>query len=322
MGLKEILFGKRIRTEDEQQEKISPLPGIPILGLDALASAAYGPEAALTVLLPLGVAAPAYIGPITLLIILLLFAVSISYRQTIAAYPQGGGSFTVAKENLGQLPGLLAASALSIDYVLNVAVAISAGVGALVSAIPSLLPYTLSLCMVILAVLTIVNLRGVRSAGIVFMFPTYVFLLCLGITIVIGIVRTSVRASRSDRPATRTGFRSCCDGLASDQGLRERLYGAHRHRGRKQCGSDLPETGSHPGQANAFNHHDPAGGSPCRRRVSLLQLRNQRHAARSTRISEHPLADSRRGRGTRYFLLRVHVCDSYGTCLISQHQFR
>jgi hypothetical protein len=140
MGVKEILFGKRIRTEDEQQEKISPLPGIPILGLDALASAAYGPEAALTVLLPLGVAAPAYIIPITLFIILLLFAVSISYRQTIAAYPQGGGSFTVAKENLGQLPGLLAASALSIDYVLNVAVAISAGVGALVSAIPSLLP--------------------------------------------------------------------------------------------------------------------------------------------------------------------------------------
>ena len=190
VGIKEICFGKRIRTEDEQQEKISPLPGIPILGLDALASAAYGPEAALTVLLPLGVAAPAYIGPITLLIILLLFAVAMSYRQTIAAYPQGGGSFTVAKENLGQLPGLLAASALSIDYVLNVAVAISAGVGALVSAIPSLLPYTLSICMGILAVLTIVNLRGVRSAGIVFMVPTYAFLLCLGITIVIGIART------------------------------------------------------------------------------------------------------------------------------------
>ncbi len=190
MGLKEICFGKRIRTEDEEQEEITPLPGIPILGLDALASAAYGPEAALAVLLPLGVVAPAYIGPITLLIILLLFAVSMSYRQTIAAYPQGGGSFTVAKENLGQLPGLLAASALSIDYVLNVAVAISAGVGALVSAIPSLLPYTLSLCILILAVLTIVNLRGVRSAGVVFMIPTYAFLLCLGITIVIGIVRT------------------------------------------------------------------------------------------------------------------------------------
>ncbi|MGZ6226425.1 MAG: APC family permease, partial [Syntrophales bacterium] len=189
MDLKEILFGKPIRTVDEQQEKITPLPGIPILGLDALASAAYGPEAALTVLLPLGVVATAYIGPITLLIILLLVVVSISYRQTIAAYPQGGGSFTVAKENLGQLPGLLAASALSIDYVLNVAVAISAGVGALVSAIPLLLPHTLSLCMVILALLTIVNLRGVRSAGVIFMFPTYVFVLCLGITIVIGIVR-------------------------------------------------------------------------------------------------------------------------------------
>ena len=190
MDLKGIFFGKRIRTGDAQQEKISPLSGIPVLGLDALASAAYGPEAALTVLLPLGVVAPAYIGPITLLIIFILLAVSLSYRQTIEAYPQGGGSFTVAKENLGQLPGLLAASALSIDYVLNVAVAISAGVGALVSAIPFLLPYTLSLCLVILVLLTIVNLRGVRSAGTIFMFPTYAFVVCLGITIIIGIVRT------------------------------------------------------------------------------------------------------------------------------------
>src|SRR4029079_2698368 len=123
-----------------------PAQGVPVLGLDALASAAYGPEAALTVLLPTGTLGLGSITPITGLILLLLLAVFLSYRQTIAAYPDGGGSYTVAKQNLGPLAGLLAASALSTDYVLNVAVAISAGVGALVSVAPPLLPYTLPLC--------------------------------------------------------------------------------------------------------------------------------------------------------------------------------
>jgi amino acid transporter len=120
----------------------------------------------------------------------LLIAVAISYRQTIPAYPGGGGSFTVAKENLGPLAGLVAASALCVDYVLNVAVAISAGVGALVSAAPALLPYTLPLCLAILAFMTIVNVRGVRSAGLLFMFPTYLFIGCLGLAIIIGIAKT------------------------------------------------------------------------------------------------------------------------------------
>src|SRR5947209_3888081 len=151
MTIRELLFGRPLRTEEEQVEQIGPLTGVPVLGLDALASASYGPEAALTVLLPLGVASAAYITPITLCILLVLGALFFSYRQTIPAYPQGGGSFTVAKENLGPTAGLLAAGALCIDYVLNVAVAISAGVGALVSAIPPLLPYTLWLCLFILA---------------------------------------------------------------------------------------------------------------------------------------------------------------------------
>ena len=140
MNLRELIFGKPLRTEEEQVEQIGLLSGIPIVGLDSLASAAYGPEAALTVLLPLGIMAPGYIGPITAFIVAVLIAVFVSYRQTIQAYPQGGGSFTVAKKNLGRLPGLLAAGALSIDYVLNVAVAISAGIGALVSAAPMVPP--------------------------------------------------------------------------------------------------------------------------------------------------------------------------------------
>lgn len=190
MSLKEFLVGKRLRTEAEQEEQIGPWTGVPVLGLDALGSASYGPEAALTVLLPLGVVGPNYIGPIAAAILAVLLVAFFSYRQTIAAYPHGGGSFTVAKENLGTGAGLLAASALAIDYVLNVAVAISAGVGALVSAMPSLLPYTLPLCLGILAVIALVNLRGIRSAGLIFMLPTYLFVGCLALTIGIGFWKT------------------------------------------------------------------------------------------------------------------------------------
>src|SRR5205823_4345523 len=101
MSISELLFGKPLRTEEEQAEQIGPLAAVPVLGLDALASASYGPEAALTILLPLGTLAAGYIGAISLSIILVLLAVFLSYRQTIPAYPHGGGSFTVAKENLG-----------------------------------------------------------------------------------------------------------------------------------------------------------------------------------------------------------------------------
>src|SRR5207248_9949895 len=105
MRIRELLFGRPLRTEEEQIEQIGPLSGVPVLGLDALASASYGPEAALTVLLPLGLASAGYIAPITVCILLVLGALFFSYRQTIQAYPQGGGSFTVAKENLGTTAG-------------------------------------------------------------------------------------------------------------------------------------------------------------------------------------------------------------------------
>jgi amino acid transporter len=127
MFLIKLLFGRRLRTKDEAVEKIGPLSAIPVLGLDAFSSAAYGPEAAMTILLPLGVLSAGYFIPLTMLIVVVLIIVCISYLQTIPAYPQGGGSYTVAKKNLGKLAGLLAAGALSIDYVLNVAVGISQG---------------------------------------------------------------------------------------------------------------------------------------------------------------------------------------------------
>ena len=175
MKILNLLFGKPLAASDERAEQLGKAAGIPIFGLDALSSAAYGPEAALTLLIPIGAASVAYIIPISSSIIVLLAIVYFSYRQTIAAYPGGGGSYTVASENLGTFAGLLAAAALMIDYILTVAVGISAGVGALVSAVPKILPHTLSFCLIILILITFINLRGMRQAGIIFMVPTYLF---------------------------------------------------------------------------------------------------------------------------------------------------
>ena len=189
MNILDLVVGKPIKTSDERAEQIGSTEGGPIFGLDALSSAAYGPEAALSLLIPLGLLGVRYIIPISAAIITLLVIVYFSYRQTIAAYPSGGGSYTVARFNLGAPASLLAASALLADYILTAAVGISAGVGALVSAVPSLLPHTVLLCVGILIAVTIVNLRGVRDAGLTFAVPTYLFVGTLLITIVAGVIR-------------------------------------------------------------------------------------------------------------------------------------
>jgi amino acid transporter len=182
----DAVLGKRLSSRRDRAERVGPLVAIPLLGLDALASAAYGPEAALTVLLPLGSASPSLLAWVMLPIAVLLVAVGISYGQTITAYPGGGAAYTVARENLGMRLGVVAGAALALDYILNVAVAISAGVGALVSAVPSLLPHTLALCLAMLALLTIVNLRGVREAGMAWSVPTYLFVASLLVILVAG----------------------------------------------------------------------------------------------------------------------------------------
>ncbi len=189
MNILDLVVGKPIQTSDERAEQIGPAQGIPIFGLDALSSAAYGPEAALNLLIPLGLLGVRYIVPVSAAIITLLVVVYFSYRQTIAAYPSGGGSYTVARFNLGASASLLAAAALLADYILTAAVGISAGVGALISAFPSLLPHTASICVGILIAITILNLRGVRDAGLAFAVPTYLFVGTLLITIAVGIFR-------------------------------------------------------------------------------------------------------------------------------------
>ncbi len=190
MKIIDLIFGRRLASDEDHDVKIGVTAAVPAMGLDALSSAAYGPEAALTILLPLGAAGLSYIAPISGIIIVLLLILYTSYRQTIAAYPGGGGSFTVAKENLGVWPGLLAAAALIVDYLLNVAVGISAGVAALVSAAPSLQRWTLPLCLVVLFAIMLLNLRGTGEAGLVFALPTYVFIASLLLVLGLGIVRT------------------------------------------------------------------------------------------------------------------------------------
>ena len=172
------IMGSPLATRDEAEQKVGPVAGIPMLGLDALSSAAYGPEAALTILIGVGALGASVILPITLIIVMLLAIVYVSY--------------TVAKANLGVRPGLLAAACLMVDYTLNVAVGIAAGVGALISIAPSLHPYILPLCLLILAVITLVNLHGIRESGVAFVVPTYLFVATLGLTIAIGLGKAAL----------------------------------------------------------------------------------------------------------------------------------
>jgi amino acid transporter len=190
MSIVSALFGRPLATSESREQEIGVLSGVPVLGLDALSSAAYGPEAALAILIPAGVLGLAYLPAITAVILALLTIVYFSYRQTLAAYPNGGGSYIVASANLGRHAGVVAAASLMLDYILNVAVGISAGIGALESAIPWLQPHTLAACLVALVLITMVNLRGVRDAGTAFALPTYVFVVTLMIAIGIGLLRS------------------------------------------------------------------------------------------------------------------------------------
>jgi amino acid transporter len=190
MNVFDLLLGKPIASSAEHDEHIGVTAGIPIFGLDGLTSAAYGPEAAMALLIPLGfLGVQRYLLPIFGLILTLLTILYLSYRQTIEAYPNGGGSFTVASENLGDGAGLLAAAALMIDYILTAAVGISAGVTALVSELPRFQPHQLALCLLILAIISIVNMRGVKETGAVFMLPTLIFVGTLATTIVVGVYK-------------------------------------------------------------------------------------------------------------------------------------
>jgi amino acid transporter len=183
------VFGRALKSSEKRKQELSVVTGVPVLGLDALSSVAYGPEAALTILVSAGLVGLRVMPMITGSIVVLLAILYFSYRQTIAAYPNGGGAYMVSKENLGARLGLVAGAALLLDYMLNVAVGISAGIATVVSAVPALHRHQLALCLFVLVFLTLLNLRGVRESGLVFTLPAFAFISCVGGAVIIGLAR-------------------------------------------------------------------------------------------------------------------------------------
>ncbi len=175
---------------DEESHKLTALEGLAALSLDALSSVAYGPQAIIIVLATAGVAALHYTLPVTLAIVLLLTVLVISYRQVIEAFPNGGGAYAVAKAHLGVKPSLIAAASLVVDYILNAAVGVSAGVEAMTSAFPSLFKYRVLLCLVVLAAITAANLWGVAESARLFIAPTIIFIAAIFAVIIGGLLRT------------------------------------------------------------------------------------------------------------------------------------
>jgi amino acid transporter len=173
-----------------EHEKLPVWKALPVFSSDALSSVAYATEEILLILVSFSFAATVWSIPIALTIAALLIIVSLSYRQTISLYPNGGGAYTVAKENLGQHAGLLAGASLLIDYILTVAVSISAGVAAIVSAFPGMHEYTIPLALLLVFVMTFLNLRGVRESSFIFAIPTYFFIACLMLLLVVGFWRS------------------------------------------------------------------------------------------------------------------------------------
>jgi amino acid transporter len=174
-----VLFGAPLSTHDEVRERLGVIPGLSIFASDNISSSAYATEEIMRVLALAGVATLSLTMSITIGIVIVLAIVVTSYRQTIAAYPNGGGSYIVASDNLGTLPGLTAAAALLTDYVLTVAVSVAAGVAALTSIVPELFEVRVGLSVAIVIAIAVVNLRGVRESGLVFAVPTYVYLVSI-----------------------------------------------------------------------------------------------------------------------------------------------
>lgn len=191
--IKEVFLGHSLKSAEETSEKFNVLWGLPILSSDAISSVSYACEEILMVLIPLlGIAAYKPLLGTALAIITLLFILVFSYRQTIDNYPNGGGSYSVASDNLGRIPGLIAAASLSIDYVLTVAVSASSGVAAITSAFPELLPYKVGLALIIILFLTLGNLRGIRESSVLFGVPTYLFIGTILTMIFVGLFKVLV----------------------------------------------------------------------------------------------------------------------------------
>ena len=191
-ALKRLFIGKPIASSEDQHHRLSKKIALPVFASDAISSTAYATEEILIVFLSLaavGLSAFDFLVPISILVILLLAVVVSSYRQTMYAYPKGGGSYVVSRENLGRSPSLVAGASMLVGYILTVAVSISAGVAAIVSAFQNLAPYRVELCVGFIVIVTLANLRGIKESGALFAPPTYIYILSLGALIVVGLYK-------------------------------------------------------------------------------------------------------------------------------------
>ena len=190
--LKRLLIGRPIATDEDAHRRLPKKIALPVFASDAISSTAYATEEILIVFLSfagIGMAAYSQLVPISLMVVVLLAIVVSSYRQTLHAYPHGGGSYAVTKENLGEYPSLIAGGSLLVDYVLTVCVSVAGGVAAIISAFNGLAPYRIQLCLGFVALMMIANLRGLKESGKLFAPPTYFYVACLLALIVVGLYR-------------------------------------------------------------------------------------------------------------------------------------
>ena len=191
-AFKRLLVGQPLANEQLAHERLPKRPALAVFSSDALSSVAYATEAILIALLYANQSALGFVTPIGIGITVLLFTVAFSYRQTIMAYPQGGGSYIVSRENLGKIPSLIAASSLLIDYILTVAVSMSAAVAAMTSAFHQIEPYRVELAVGLIVLLTLANLRGIKESGNMFAIPTYTFVVSMLALIAVGLYSSHI----------------------------------------------------------------------------------------------------------------------------------
>ncbi len=214
-AVKAVAIGSPLSTSQLIHERLSKLMALPIFSSDALSSSAYATEEILIVLVLAGSGALNRAMPIAMVITLLLGIVALSYRQTIRAYPSGGGAYIVAHENLGLGAGLLAAAALLVDYTLTVSVSVAAGVAAITSAVPDLHDARVPIAVAVVALFTWANLRGIRESGLMFAAPTYLFILAMGSMIIVGLVKVAI----GDAPGSLLHGAPAREEVAATQGL-------------------------------------------------------------------------------------------------------
>jgi amino acid transporter len=201
---KRSIVGSPLATEDEQHQRLGIPTALAVFASDAISSTAYASQEILLVLIPvagLSIALDQLI-PISIIVMVLLVLVITSYRQTIFAYPGGGGSYVVSRENLGETPALVAGASLLVDYILTVAVSVSAGVAAITSAFPALRPERVEICLAFIAIMTLANLRGMKESGRLFAGPTYVYIVSLGALIIAGLFRLATGSLEQMAPDT------------------------------------------------------------------------------------------------------------------------